>query len=482
MGKRDTRGINPNKRCIHLKYMIEITTKCNLKCPQCEHTYWNEKSRDMPFDCFKRILNVFTDCNIVDISGIGEPLCHPQFNNILRYACEKVPVVEFTTNLQSTLSKEFIDIIRKYRPKINLSWEGYGKENYEKSRVGGLYEKLIGNLDLIPRELITVNYLVNKITYKYVFKFSEMCKSLGIKSIRYSIMAPFKENSFLMLDNKETEEMANEFKKINGIEFSFGGYPTKGLDGCPFITADGYVIKPPFGAYVTQSIDREKMIETYSDFNIMHRLDTTLELSKFTGLDGNTINKKMMNANNVLIEHWNAINPKSNYEREQFYKNEENWIFDLLAWGRPKWIEKINSYLINEDKKILDFGCGTGDFTIGLSLRHEVEYLDVKGAITTQFLKWRLKERNLKAKEINRIGRDYDAILCFDVFEHLSNPIKLIKEFAKSLKPKGLLFISTGFHDYRPMHIFHDEGKFRKSLRELFECIDNNRCEVWRLK
>lgn len=464
-----------------MKYMIEITTRCNLRCPHCEHTYWKEKARDMPFEEFKKILDAFVDCTILDISGIGEAMCHPEFNRILEYACQKVPVVEFTTNLQVTPDREFVDIVQRYRPRINLSWEGCGKECYEKSRVGGTYEKLLGNIDLLPRDMITINYLVTKITYGDVFKFAEMARNIGFKSVRFSLMAPFKENSHLMLNADEMGVVLGELKKISGIEFSLGGFPVREINGCPFITVDGYIIKPPFGAYVTQSNDREKMIETYGDFNIIHRIAAIRELQRYTGLGGNVINGRMAKANGALTDHWNALNPKSGYERDQFYRTDENWIFDLMGWGRPMWLEKIRSRLPPK-ARILDFGCGVGDFVAGLAQDYQVEYIDVPGAITTQFLKWRLKDRKLEAKEIGDMGKGYDAILCFDVFEHLPNPIRLLKTFSRRLKPKGLLFITTGFHDYRPMHIYHDEGAFRKALRERFECVDPNRCEVWRLK
>ena len=38
---------------------IETTTRCNLKCIMCEHTYWKEQNRDMTFEQFKYIVDQF---------------------------------------------------------------------------------------------------------------------------------------------------------------------------------------------------------------------------------------------------------------------------------------------------------------------------------------------------------------------------------------------------------------------------------------
>ncbi|MFQ6118808.1 MAG: hypothetical protein ACE5KE_02860, partial [Methanosarcinales archaeon] len=49
---------------------IEPTTRCNLRCTICEHTYWNEKGRDMSFKEFKGIVDQFPRLKWIGLTGI----------------------------------------------------------------------------------------------------------------------------------------------------------------------------------------------------------------------------------------------------------------------------------------------------------------------------------------------------------------------------------------------------------------------------
>lgn len=69
---------------LHIQFMP--TNKCNLKCVFCSCSERN-KSLEMPFDDAKRIID---DCKLlgtkaVTISGGGEPLCYPNFEELIEY-------------------------------------------------------------------------------------------------------------------------------------------------------------------------------------------------------------------------------------------------------------------------------------------------------------------------------------------------------------------------------------------------------------
>ena len=64
---------------------IEVTTRCNLKCIICEHTYWDEPNRDMSFEQFKGIVDQFPKLKWIGLTGIGESFINKDFMKMLRY-------------------------------------------------------------------------------------------------------------------------------------------------------------------------------------------------------------------------------------------------------------------------------------------------------------------------------------------------------------------------------------------------------------
>ena len=62
-----------------------------------------------------------------------------------------------------------------------------------------------------------------------------------------------------------------------------------------------------------------------------------------------------------------------------------------------------------------------------------------------------LKQRRLPA-------RAFDLILAMDVFEHLYDPVDVVRQLSESLKPGGFLFSRFGVEDDedQPQHIVHD--------------------------
>jgi len=82
---------------------------------------------------------------------------------------------------------------------------------------------------------------------------------------------------------------------------------------------------------------------------------------------------------------------------------------------------------------ILDFGCGRGIFVkIAKKFSYQAFGYDIDSQAIADFY---------SLKEIP--NHFFDAVVCFDVIEHVSNPQKFLKNISQKLKPKGLLFITT---------------------------------------
>lgn len=121
-------------RPIRSIHQIELTTYCNLRCKYCPYPK-QEKLRNQPkmhmaWDTYVRAIEWAVHLNHhdhelmdeVSLTGVGEPLMHPEFVRCLAYAREKLPTnpLVFSTNgilLTEVLCKE----IAPYGPRVYVS-------------------------------------------------------------------------------------------------------------------------------------------------------------------------------------------------------------------------------------------------------------------------------------------------------------------------------------------------------------------------
>lgn len=104
---------------------------------------------------------------------------------------------------------------------------------------------------------------------------------------------------------------------------------------------------------------------------------------------------------------------------------------------RTEYIENI----LNGDytRNVLDFGCGTGGFLKLLKNKYNsygVEMSDIyRNLLNTDGLK--------VYKSIDEFNIKFDIICLWHVFEHLDNPIGLLTQIKKFLKPDGIILIEV---------------------------------------
>lgn len=106
---------------------IEITNVCNLNCEFCHHT--NRRIKVMSVDTFHRILlevKEYTDFIYLHVQG--EPLTHPQFDEILSVCDEEKVHVQLVTN--GTFLNKHMDMI--HHPclrKVSISLQSVEYQN-----------------------------------------------------------------------------------------------------------------------------------------------------------------------------------------------------------------------------------------------------------------------------------------------------------------------------------------------------------------
>ena len=135
------------------------------------------------------------------------------------------------------------------------------------------------------------------------------------------------------------------------------------------------------------------------------------------------------------------INPN-----QELYKNYE---LGSLARGRLA-VDILSQEIDIANSKVLDLGCGTGGISIALAKAgalvravdfdtRQIEQLLNKAP----FSQFRIETVLSKAEDYDADHIKQDAVILFDVIEHVMNPELVLKNTKKVLERNGLLLLST---------------------------------------
>lgn len=256
--------INPDLAPYPEAIEVEVTTRCHLKCVICEHTYWSEPPRDMSFDEFKRIIDQFPKLKWIGLSGIGSAFLNKDFLKMLRYLKSKGVFTEFYDTFDLIDRKTSEVLVEIGVDKIWMSLDAARKETYEKIRVGGNFDKVIGNLmNLIevkkqrntPVPEIWFHYIMNKHNVAEMPEYVDLIHSIVSKSktnyatyIFFTSLLYFDKVEHLrpVLDEKLKNQVLEKARKYNlYVNWNENVLANKPVTDCtkwtePFILATGH--------------------------------------------------------------------------------------------------------------------------------------------------------------------------------------------------------------------------------------------------
>lgn len=219
--------------------MLDPCNLCNFKCKFCATQ--SEKSRNyerqlMEFDLYKKIIDDICQfpekLKVLRLSGQGEPLLHPQYIEMIKYAKEKkvADYIETVTNgsrLNPELNQKLVDSgINRIRISIEaVDAQGY----YDMAGVKIDFDKFVENIkDLYNRSngkteiyIKTVDAAVDTEEKRKIFydTFENICHRIFIDNI-IPLWSDFEE-IFEVFDKKEEGIHGQKIKQVHICPYSF---------------------------------------------------------------------------------------------------------------------------------------------------------------------------------------------------------------------------------------------------------------------
>ncbi|MFA5391139.1 MAG: radical SAM protein [Candidatus Omnitrophota bacterium] len=270
-------------------FELEITTRCDLRCTMCEHTYWKEKPRDLTLEQFKMIVDQFPDLKWLGTTGIGSSFLNKDYLKMLEYAKKKKVYIELFDpchRLDAGLAEKIV--ADGLLDRLYISIDGATKETYEKIRVGADFDQVVHNIKYIVDAKrkhktmfpeISFHFIISKTNYKEVPRMIELVYELtrhdNIGVMFSHLLHPFEEikGDVFVLPKalKEETHQLSKKHKVRAIWGKNAREEKQPINKCtewimPFIFADGSVIPCCAGNEANRR-----------DFQVKHRLGNIFE-------------------------------------------------------------------------------------------------------------------------------------------------------------------------------------------------------------
>jgi radical SAM protein with 4Fe4S-binding SPASM domain len=135
---------------------IEPVGQCNLRCRMCPIQFREDGTPNgplafMPLETFRRLIDELPGLETLHLQGMGEPLMHPRFFDMVRYAVERGIHVTTNTNLTLLSARRARLCIDSGLAELHASLDGASAETYERIRVRARFTRAKRHLEDLLR-------------------------------------------------------------------------------------------------------------------------------------------------------------------------------------------------------------------------------------------------------------------------------------------------------------------------------------------
>jgi len=133
---------------------IEPVGQCNLRCQMCAIQFRQDGPpygplAFMDYDAFVALIDGYPGLQELHLQGLGEPLMHPRFFDMVMYAVSKGIVVSTVSNLTLLNERRADALVACGLERLHVSVDGATAATYERIRVRSKLDKVVRNLGLL---------------------------------------------------------------------------------------------------------------------------------------------------------------------------------------------------------------------------------------------------------------------------------------------------------------------------------------------
>lgn len=131
---------------------VEPVGQCNLRCQMCSIQFRKDGPPNGPpafmdFNVFTRLLEQFPDLQDLQLQGLGEPMMHPRFFEMVEYAVARGIKVSTNTNATLMNAHRAEQCVTSGLGEIHISIDGATAATYEGIRVQARFDRVIANVE-----------------------------------------------------------------------------------------------------------------------------------------------------------------------------------------------------------------------------------------------------------------------------------------------------------------------------------------------
>lgn len=135
---------------------IEPVGQCNLRCQMCSIQFRQDgppygPPAFMEFEAFTQLVDQFEDVRELHMQGLGEPMMHPRFFDMVEYATRRGIRVTTNSNLTLLNDRRAERCVTSGLDCLHISLDGASAETYERIRVRAHFDRVLGNLERLLR-------------------------------------------------------------------------------------------------------------------------------------------------------------------------------------------------------------------------------------------------------------------------------------------------------------------------------------------
>ncbi len=131
---------------------IEPVGQCNLRCQMCPIQFRQDgppygPPAFMDFALYQRLIDQFTGLKVLHLQGLGEPMMHPRFFDMISYAVDRGIRVTTNSNLTLINARRAELCVTSGLDTLHISLDGATAETFERIRTRAHFDRVIRNLE-----------------------------------------------------------------------------------------------------------------------------------------------------------------------------------------------------------------------------------------------------------------------------------------------------------------------------------------------